>query len=553
MDSMQREYVIRQLQSAATEQVDCIVIGGGATGLGIAVDAAQRGLSVVLLEAHDFAKGTSSRATKLLHGGVRYLEQGNIALVREALHERETVIANAPYVAQPLAFITPAQTLWQKLKYGIGLKAYQWLAGKRSLGQTRWFGAVAARQRFISLQAHRLKYGAVKYWDAQFDDARLALELALKARELGAVVVNYCVVSSLVVESGKVVGVRAQDAFTEQEFELRSGCVINATGVWADGVRQMTTDSHRASATGLAVATPHAIVQPSQGAHVVLDASFWPHEQALLVPKTADGRVLFAVPWQGKVVVGTTDTAVPQAEHEPVPLADEIDFILQEASAYLQKSPQRADVLSTWAGLRPLVNPAGYGDSAGNTAQISREHTVEILPSGLVTVAGGKWTTYRSMADDALNQCVQAGLLPAQTAQCQTAELVLQTRVQNDLQNSAEHSEQTYGYGARYADVLQCGGAGHWFIKPENNAETAHDGCALSEAMVRYAVRYEMARTVEDVLARRRRVLFLNARQAQMAAPQVAKILRDEGVEQPQLAAFMTLAAAYLVQPQDEQ
>lgn len=525
---MQRADALKHLQEQCNAAIDVLVVGGGATGLGIAVDAAQRGLKTVLLEAHDFAKGTSSRATKLLHGGVRYLERGDVKLVREALHERETVIRNAPHVAQPLAFITPADTLWHKLKYSVGLKAYEWLAGKRSLGRTQTFSAVDAVQRYGALRPQCLQHGAVQYWDAQFDDARLALELALKARELGALVLNHCAVERLLFENGKVVGVQAQDALGGALLELRAGCVINATGVWADGLRQ---PPHRLDAGVDADASQKskdAIVQPSQGAHVVLPKRFWPYAEALLVPKTADGRVLFAVPWLGKVVVGTTDTAVDAAEQEPVPFEQEIDFILQEAGKYLQQQPSREDVLSTWAGLRPLVQPQS---DAGGTASISREHTVEVAASGLVTVVGGKWTTYRSMADDALQQCVAAGLLPSSTPACAT----------NGVRLGHVPTQVHYGYGARYADVLLLDGADNWLIP----AEHENDGCALSEAMVRHAVRFEMACTVEDVLARRRRLLFLDAAKAVQAAQVMADIMHSEGVEHPALDAFLTVAAGY--------
>lgn len=525
---MQRADTLKQLQKFGTMAVDVLVVGGGATGLGIAVDAAQRGLKTVLLEAEDFAKGTSSRATKLLHGGVRYLERGDVKLVREALHERETVIRNAPHVAQPLAFVTPADTRWHKLKYSVGLKAYEWLAGKRSLGRTQTFSAVDAGQRYGALQPHCLQHGAVQYWDAQFDDARLALELALKARELGAVLLNHCAVERLLFENGKVVGVQAQDALGGVSLELRAGCVINATGVWADGLRQQAQQA--------AANVPCAeIVQPSQGAHVVLPRRFWPYAEALLVPKTADGRVLFAVPWLGKVVVGTTDTEVDAAVQEPVPFMREIDFILQEVGKYLQQQPTCNDVLSVWAGLRPLVQPqsagSGAANGAANTASISREHTVEVAASGLVTVVGGKWTTYRSMADDALQQCVATGLLSADTAQCATDALFL----------GAVLPEAHFGYGARYADVLQLDGADNWLIPAEHEG----DGCAVSEAMVRHAVRFEMACTVEDVLARRRRLLFLDAAKAVQVARAVADIMRGEGVQQPALDDFLAVAAGY--------
>lgn len=560
-----RAAVLSRLQQAAVEGVDVVVAGGGATGLGVALDAAQRGLRTVLLEAADFAAGTSSRATKLLHGGVRYLERGDVALVREALRERATVIRNAPHVAQRMAFVVPAATRWQRLKYGAGLRVYEWLAGERSLGRTRLFSAAAAAREYAGLQRQCVQYGAVQYWDAQFDDARLALELALKACELGAVVVNHCAVTELLLESGRVAGVRVRDAVQGGEYVLRAGCVINAAGVWADGLRRQAAaaavDGRCAGAAdGITADGAADIVQPSQGAHVVLPQRFWPYAEALLVPKTADGRVLFAVPWLGSVVVGTTDTPVQSAVAEPVPFAQEVDFILDEAGRYLREQPVRGDVLSAWAGLRPLVRAQGGGSGQGSaaaTAAVSREHVVEVAASGLVTVVGGKWTTYRSMADDTLRQCVRAGLLPQAVAGCGTEALALgvlpEKMEQMEQMEGAETAEDAedaetaqgggghYGYGGRYADVLRLPGAAHWLVPARHGG----DGCALSEAMVRHAVRFEMACTVQDVLARRRRVLFLDAGRAVAVAPQVAEIMRAEGVQQPALEDFLRVAAGY--------
>ena len=353
------------VQLTTPARFDVVVIGGGATGLGVALDAASRGFSVALVESHDFAKGTSSRATKLVHGGVRYLAQGNIALVREALYERTTLLHNAPHLAQPLAFVMPSYKLLDTPFYGIGLKMYDALAGKAGLGPTEFLGRNKTLQYLPTVQTKGLK-GGVKYWDGQFDDARLALVLARTAAAHGAVVVNYCAATGLLHENGKVAGVLCEDRETGAKITLRTACVVNATGVWVDAFRQQDGE-----AMGRVV---KPMVAPSQGVHIVVDREFLPGDHAMLVPKTADGRVLFAVPWLGKVILGTTDTPRDDLAREPQPFKEEVEFILNESARYLSRAPTRADVKSVWVGLRPLVKP--QDDGGGNTKGISREHTV---------------------------------------------------------------------------------------------------------------------------------------------------------------------------------
>ena len=360
---------------AQPETYDLAIIGGGATGLGVALDAAARGFKVVLVESHDFAKGTSSRATKLVHGGVRYLAQGNIALVREALHERTTLLHNAPHLAQPLAFVMPSYKLLDTPFYGIGLKMYDALAGKAGLGATEFLSRSSTVKCLPTVRQQGLK-GGVKYWDGQFDDARLALALARTAAAKGALLVNYCPARELLHEGGKVAGLICEDSESGQRFTLRAKCVVNATGPWVDLFRQQD-----AEAQGRPV---KPMVAPSQGVHVVVDRDFLPSDHALLVPKTADGRVLFAVPWLGKVILGTTDTPRNDLAREPLPFPEELDFILTEAGRYLTRQPTLADVRSMWVGLRPLVKP--QDDDGENTKKISREHTVMSSRTGLVTV-----------------------------------------------------------------------------------------------------------------------------------------------------------------------
>lgn len=487
---------------------DLAVIGGGATGLGIAVDAALRGLKVVLLEAQDFAKGSSSRATKLLHGGVRYLAQGQLSLVREALQERAVVLENASALARPLSFVVPGYRWWEPMVQGLGLKAYERLAGRRSLGPTRRLSRRELLAALPQVRAEGLK-GGVRYWDAQFDDAQLAVALARSASRLGALTLNHCRVEGLLREGGSVTGLRCVDTETGAACEVQARCVVNAAGVWVDEVRQLASPAPEAEAR----------IRVSQGSHVVVDREFWPSDEGLLVPRTRDGRVLFVVPWEGKVILGTTDSPREDAPLEPRPMPEEIDFILAEAGRYLARPPTRADVRSAWAGLRPLVLPmkARRAALAGATARISREHAVWTEPSGLVCVAGGKWTTYRAMAADVIAHCIAEDRIPpGRDWRVDRSTLHLPLCRDDSLMRS----------GLAGADRLLAPG--------------------LTEQRVRFAVRHEFARKVEDVLARRSRLLFLDARAAREAAPAVATLLQSEGIGHPGLEDFMATSEGYL-------
>ena len=517
----QRKDLMERL--AAPHHYDIAVIGGGATGLGVALDAAARGFSVVLVESHDFAKGTSSRATKLVHGGVRYLAQGNIALVREALHERTTLLANAPHLAQPLPFVMPSYKLWESPFYGVGLKVYDALAGKAGLGPTEFLSRGETLKCLPTLQPQNLK-GGVKYWDGQFDDARLALALARTAALQGALLVNYCAATGLIHENGKLVGLQAQDQETGNSIDLRASCVVNATGVWVDQLRLQ--DGHALGREA------RPMVAPSQGVHIVVDRSFLPTDHAMLIPKTADGRVLFAVPWLGKIILGTTDTPRHDLAREPLPFREEVDFILRESARYLSRAPGPADIKSIWVGLRPLVKPAD--EDAGNTQALSREHTVLVSKSGLVTVTGGKWTTYRAMAADVLDKCFSANLLAPRTG-TPTDSLKLVGAKDSHVKISDAPGLHLYGSEAQAVQGLP-------------GADRPLGG-GLTEAMLRFAARYEYARTVEDVLARRSRLLFTDAALARQLAPEVATLLGQEGCVNPGLEAFMALCEQYLTLP----
>jgi len=549
-----REDLLARLAEPGTH--DLAIVGGGATGLGVALDAAARGFDVVLLEAEDFAKGTSSRATKLVHGGVRYLAQGNLALVREALRERDRLLRNAPHLAAPLPFVMPAYTLWEAPFYGIGLKLYDLLAGRSGLGDTTFLGRAATLRRLPNLRAPGLRAG-VLYWDGQFDDARLALALARSAAERGALLVNHLRVTRLLHEAGRVAGVVAEDSASGRAYPVRARCVVNATGVWVDALRAL-------DGTGAGGAPVAPMVAPSQGVHLVVDRSFLPTDHALLVPSTSDGRVLFAVPWLGSTLLGTTDTPRADLPLEPEALAEEVSFILRESARYLARPPGRGDVRSVWVGLRPLVRPPS--DDGSDTKRLSREHTVLTSRSGLVTVTGGKWTTYRAIAEDVLEACF-AGALLARRAGGVTESLVLaggHAPASSDAAAggsmptppAAEPDTRTAQAGAGTATRsalaappgLHLYGSDAPFVQALPGAgRVLTDG--LTEAMVRFAVRHEYARTVEDVLARRSRLLFLDARRAAAVAPAVAALLREETGADPRLEDFLALAQRYASLP----
>jgi glycerol-3-phosphate dehydrogenase len=503
---------------------DLIVIGGGATGVGCAVDAAARGYDVLLLEQSDFGKGTSSRSTKLVHGGVRYLAQGNISLVREALKERGILKQNAPHLVKNLAFVIPSYKWWEAAFYGVGLKIYNLLSGKYGLGKSQILSKKETLERLPTIQPEGLR-GAVVYYDGQFDDARLLINLAATAAEQGAVLLNYArVVEITKNDKNSASGVRFIDEETGEFFEAKAKAIINAGGAFCDAIRKMSDASSK------------PLIAPSQGVHIVLDKSFLPTENALMIPHTSDGRVMFAIPWHDATLIGTTDTHIEKAELEPQALDTEIEFLLSTARQYLRRPPTREDVLSVFTGIRPLVKTGG----AKNTASLSRDHTIEIDESGLLTITGGKWTTYRRMAEDAINQA--AALAKLSEKDCATKEL----RIHGFCENSAKFGELAiYGSdGERIQDLIKA---------DKSLSEKLHPKFAYTKAEVIWAARNEMARTVEDVLARRLRALFLNARAALEMAPQTAEILaselgKDARWQAEQIESFEVIAANYLLE-----
>ena len=517
---MQRESMLRKLRERQ-QPWDIAIIGGGATGMGVAVDAAARGFDVVLVEAHDFGKGTSSRSTKLVHGGVRYLEQGNVSLVMSALKERGLLRQNAPHLVHDLAFVVPNYSWWEAPFYGIGLKLYDLLAGKYGFGASRLLSREETLERLPALEPEELR-GGVVYYDGQFDDARLLIHLAMTAAEHGATVVNYCPATSLLRDDdGYVNGLTARDDETGEEFVLNARIVVNATGVFTDSIRRM--------------ADPDAdqLVVTSQGIHLVFDPSFLRSQTALMVPRTSDGRVLFVIPWHGHAVAGTTDTPVDAPSLEPRAFDDEIEFILETASRYLSRPPTRADVLSVYVGLRPLVK----GD--GKTSALSRDHVIDVDRSGLLTITGGKWTTYRHMAEDCVDHAITLGKLRDEP--CATKNL----HIHGYIENSNELGDLEV-YGADAAHILALARSNPAL------AERLHPSLPVIGAEIVWAARHEMARTVEDALARRTRALFLNAAAAMEMAGTAAALMaselgRDRDWATRQASAFCHLAQQYLV------
>jgi glycerol-3-phosphate dehydrogenase len=504
-------------------QWDLIVIGGGATGLGVAVDAASRGYRVLLLEQSDFAKGTSSRSTKLVHGGVRYLAQGQIGLVYTALHERGLLLQNAAHLVRKQSFIIPCYSWFGLLKYLVGLKFYQALSGRFSFGRAGFLKRKEVIKHLPGLNGKRLK-GGVRYYDGQFDDARLAINLAMTAAEKGGVLLNYFRVEKLVTLRGKVAGVVGKDLETGLEYVLKSKVVVNATGVFVDDILRM--DDPGAEPT----------VRPSQGVHLMFDKSFL-NGDALMIPKTSDGRVLFAVPWHEHVLVGTTDTLMEKHLLEPRALEEEIGFILGTMENYLTVPPKREDVLSVFAGLRPLAAPKGDGQA---TKEISRDHKLFVSPSGLVTITGGKWTTYRKMAEEVVDTVIEVGGI--QPVACATKEL----RIHGCCSSTGEGPLAVYGTDEKAIRELS--------IADPTLAKRLIDWLPYTEAEVVWAVRREMARTVDDVLARRLRILFLDAQAALLAAPRVAELIarelgKDDHWKKEQLIHFNKLAYGYLPMP----
>ncbi|MEP7277904.1 MAG: glycerol-3-phosphate dehydrogenase/oxidase [Bacteroidota bacterium] len=516
---MNRDTMIDQLVSHRRHWDICI-IGGGATGLGTAIDAASRGYRTILFEKVDFAKGTSSRSTKLVHGGVRYLQQGNIKLVMDALKERGTLKKNAPHLVKNLSFIVPNYKWWEGPYYGLGLKVYDWMSGNLGLGPSEWLSKEEVLERAPTLDPTDLR-GGVLYHDGQFDDARLAVNMAQTAVEQGACLINYCGVKGFIKTNNKITGLQVKDQLSGKEYEVNSKTIINATGVFSDAVQQM--DNPKKEKT----------IAPSQGIHIVLDADFLPGNSAIMIPHTDDGRVLFAVPWHKKVIVGTTDTPVKKINEEPQAQAEEINFIIHHIGRYLTKYPSIPDIKSIFAGLRPLVKAASK-----KTAELSRDHVITVAPSGLINILGGKWTTYRKMAEDVVNVAAISNGLPPR-------DCVTETLHVHGAEQNVDFSSNDYYYGSDLTAVKALAEQ-----DPSLN-EKIHEHLPYTKATIVWAVQQEMCMTVDDALARRTRALLLDARAAVAAAPVVATLMaklmnKEAKWIDEQVASFKKIALHYI-------
>lgn len=520
MQQLSRTQMLERVRSKTTPW-DMVIIGGGATGVGVAVDAASRGYEVLLLEQNDFGKGTSSRSTKLVHGGVRYLEQGNIPLVMEALKERGLLRQNAPHLVHDLPFIVPNYDWWEAPFYGMGLKVYDLLAGKFGFGKSRILSKEEILKELPTIKTEGLR-GGVIYYDGQFDDSRLLINLVSTGIESGATMLNYTSVIGLVKDDeGYIDAVTVRDVETGAEFFVKGKVVVNATGAFTDGVRKLADEQ----------VSP--MIAPSQGIHLVFPRSLMPGSSAIMVPHTSDGRVMFAIPWHDHVLVGTTDTPIDAPTLEPKPFEQEINFILETASKYLARPPLREEVLSVFVGIRPLVKAAG----AGSTAALSRDHTIHIDNSGLLTICGGKWTTYRKMAEDGVDHALTLAKLDEKP--CVTKNL----KIHGSNGNETDEGPLSF-YGSDVAKILALSKA-----EPKL-AEQLDEALPHIAAQVIWAVRFEMARTVEDFLARRVRALFLNSASAMRMAPKVAALMaaelgKDEQWQKEQVRQFTELAKQY--------
>ena len=519
---MNRDALLAQLHKNPEKEWDVIVIGGGATGLGIALDASSRGYKTILIEQSDFAKGTSSRSTKLVHGGVRYLAQGDIFLVIEALHERGLILKNAPHITSSQEFVIPLYRLWDAVLFTVGLKFYDILAGRLRMGNSHFINREKTMKRLPMLKPEGL-IGGVVYQDGQFDDARLAIVIAKACIRFGGLPLNYVKVKGLLKDlKGRINGVAAEDVLAGTNFNIKGKLVINSTGVFADEIIRMDTPSSKST------------IRPSQGVHLVLDRSFLESESAIMIPKTDDGRVLFAIPWYDKVVVGTTDTPIDLIALEPVALEEEIRFILKTAQKYLVKPPVRQDVLCIFAGLRPL---AAVHDNPEATKEISRRHKIILSSSNLLTITGGKWTTYRLMAEETINKAIRAGIL--EKRRCVTSDLALIKSSTEDTNNRLEI------YGDHWKEILTL------VDDDPGSGDLIDSRFPYIKAEITWILRNEMAMTIEDILARRTRALFLDARASTEIAPLIADMMAkelgfDENWKLKQSNDFKTLAINYI-------
>ena len=477
---------------------DVLIIGGGATGIGAAIDSASRGYKTLLIEQSDFGKGTSSKSTKLIHGGVRYLQQGNIGLVIESLKERAILKKNAPHIVHDLEFIVPNYDWWEGPFYGIGLKLYDLLARKESFGDSIFLSKAETIAYLPTIEQKNLQ-GGILYHDGQFDDTRLLISMMRTAENCGGTLLNYTKFKSFLKKKNKIIGGIVEDIETGKTIEIKSKVIINATGVYADEIR--AKDNQKSS----------KIMKGSQGIHIVLDKNFLPGNKAIMIPQTKDGRVLFAVPWHGKLLIGTTDTPISEHPLDPIPQEEEIQFLLNHASQYLTKNPSRKDLKSIFTGIRPLASSG----NPNNTSEISREHRIEISDNGLVSIMGGKWTTYRKMGKDVINAASSLVMLPRIKSPTATLKL------HGYDKNSTNYKELSI-YGSDALEIKKI------FKEKPSYKDLIHPNYNITEGQLIFSIRNEKAKTIEDLLARRTRLLFLDAKASLECAPKVANLLASE-------------------------
>lgn len=521
---MKRKELVNKLKK--TTNWDVIIIGGGATGLGAALESVTRGYKTLLLEQYDYTIGTSSRSTKLVHGGVRYLAQGDIRLVLEALKERGLLLKNAPHLVTNMSFLIPSYTWWYKPFYTIGLTIYDLLSGKYRIGRSVPYSKEKTLKKIPTLVEMKLR-GGISYHDGQFDDARLGINLMQSVIENGGVALNYFKVENLLKENNKICGVLAKDIETGKSYKINGKVVLNATGVFVDDLIQK--DNLKAN----------KMVKPSQGVHLVIDKKFLQSDYALMIPKTKDGRVLFAVPWYDKVIIGTTDVPKEDAIIEPRATKEEIDFILETAGRYLKTKPTRADVKSIFAGLRPLAAPKKGVN--GKTKEISRKHKIITSNSGLVSIIGGKWTTYREMGEDAIDKLVEVAML-------KTKESITENFKIHGFKKNVDFNDSLCFYGSDIDKIKEL------ISEKSQLADWISKDLRIIKAQVIWAVRHEYARKVEDVLARRTRALFLDAKESIRIAPKVARLMAEEleydkNWQNEQVQDYIKLANGYLISP----
>ena len=507
---------------------DIVIIGGGASGLGAALDASVRGYKTLLLEQYDFTIGTSSRSTKLVHGGVRYLAQGNVALVLEALKERGLLLKNAPHLVRNQKFLIPSYNKFDKPFYTLGLTMYDLLAGKLSFGRSVPYSAKKTLNTIPTLKKKNLT-GGVLYHDGQFDDSRLGINLVQTIIEKGGIPLNYMKVTGIIKDNGKVAGVISKDFETGKEYKIKAKTVLNATGVFVNDILQKDDPKVK------------DVVMASQGVHIVLDKEFLKSDHAIMIPKTPDGRVLFAVPWHNKVVVGTTDIPKERSLIEPEPTDEEIDFILETAGQYLTRKPTRKDIKSVFAGLRPLA--ASSKGTNGKTKEVSRSHKIITSRSGLVTIIGGKWTTYRQMGEEVVNKLISTGGL--QKRKCTTKHLKI-----HGYEKNPNFNNPLYFYGSDKKIIEEL------ISKQPDLGEWLSEDLKILKAQVIFAVKYEMAQNISDVLARRTRALFLDAKESIRIAPAVASMMahelfKDKEWEKEQIRIFKSTANNYLIKTEN--